>query len=130
MASYQLSGKRVLMVEDEYLIADALCSAFEMEDVRVVGPFPNVASAMQALDAGAKADVAVLDVNLNGERVFPLADRLMADNVPIVLTTGYDGDAIPRDYAHLERLQKPVHLNELFGCLKGLLARSTSLSSH
>jgi DNA-binding response OmpR family regulator len=126
MISSQLSGKSVLMVEDEYLIADALCSAFEMEDVHVVGPFPNVASAMKALDEGAKADAAILDVNLNGERVFPLADRLMADNVPIVLTTGYDSDAIPRDYAHLERLQKPVHLNELLGCLNGLLTRSVA----
>lgn len=123
MICSRLSGKSVLMVEDEYLIADALCSAFELEDVRVVGPFPNVASAMEALDNGATADVAVLDVNLNGERVFPLADRLMADNVPIVLTTGYDGDAIPRDYAHLQRLQKPVHLRELFGCLDSLLAK-------
>lgn len=123
MTSSQLSGKTVLMVEDEYLIADALCSAFEMEDVRVVGPFPSVASAMEALDRGVTADAAILDVNLNGERVFPLADRLMADNVPIILTTGYDGDAIPRDYAHLERLQKPVHLHELFGCLSGLLVK-------
>lgn len=123
MTSSQLSGKTVLMVEDEYLIADALCSAFEMEDVRVVGPFPSVASAMEALDRGVTADAAILDVNLNGERVFPLADRLMADNVPIILTTGYDGDAIPRDYAHLERLQKPVHLHELFGCLSGLFAK-------
>lgn len=129
MSFSQLSGKSVLMVEDEYLIADALCSAFEMEGVRMVGPFPSVASAMQALDQGVKADAAILDVNLNGERVFPLADRLMADNVPIVLTTGYDGDAIPRDYAHLERLQKPVHLSELFGCLNNLLTRSVA-SSH
>jgi len=111
------------MVEDEFLIADALCSAFEMENMRVVGPFPNVASAMEALDQGVQADAAVLDVNLNGERVFPLADRLMADNVPIVLTTGYDEDAIPRDYAHLQRLQKPVHLRELFGCLDLLVRK-------
>ncbi|WP_284322701.1 response regulator [Dyella acidisoli] len=122
MNSNHLNGKSVLMVEDEYLIADALCSAFEMEDVRVVGPFPNIASAMTALDEGAHADAAVLDVNLNGERVFPLADRLIADNVPIILTTGYDSDAIPRNYAHLQRLQKPVHLHELFGCLNGLFA--------
>ncbi|RUL77732.1 response regulator [Dyella choica] len=123
MVPSSLSGKTVLMVEDEYLIADALCSAFEMANVSVVGPFSNIASAMAALDKGARADAAVLDVNLNGERVFPLADRLMADNVPIILTTGYDGDAIPRDYAHLERLQKPVHLHELFGCLVGLLGK-------
>lgn len=123
MNSSPLSGKSVLMVEDEYLIADALCSAFEMEDVRVVGPFPSVRTAMEELDKGATADAAVLDVNLNGERVFPLADRLMADNVPIVLTTGYDSDAIPCNYAHLERLQKPVHLHELFGCLEKLLGK-------
>lgn len=126
MTANQLSGKTVLMVEDEYLIADALCSAFEMEHVHVIGPFPNVAAAMEALDKGATADAAVLDVNLNGERVFPLADRLMADNVPIVLTTGYDSDAIPRNYAHLQRLQKPVHLHELFGCLNELLAKTVT----
>jgi len=126
MASSQLSGKSVLMVEDEYLIADALCSAFELEDVHVVGPFPNVASAMAALDDGATADAAILDVNLNGERVFPLADRLIADNVPIILTTGYDSDAIPHSYEHLQRLQKPVHLHDLFGCLNGLLSRHTA----
>lgn len=123
MTSNPLSGKSVLMVEDEYMIADALCSAFEMEDMRVLGPFPNVASAMQALDQGATADAAILDVNLNGERVFPLANRLMADNVPVIFTTGYGGDAIPSDYAHLQRLQKPVHLHELFGCLSGLFAK-------
>lgn len=123
MASNPLSGKSVLMVEDEYLIADALCSAFEMEDIRVVGPFSNIASAMEALDRGAQADAAILDVNLNGERVYPLADRLMADDVPIILTTGYDSDAIPRGYEYLRRLQKPVHLHELFGCLSGILAR-------
>lgn len=116
-----LQGKSVLMVEDEYLIADALCSAFEMENMRVVGPFPNVASAMEALDQRLKVDVAILDVNLNGERVYPLADRLIADNIPIVLTTGYGGDAIPSHYEHLQRLQKPVHLHELFECLSGLL---------
>ncbi|GAB2561905.1 response regulator [Dyella jejuensis] len=123
MVSSELRGKTVLMVEDEYLIADALCSAFEMQDVHVVGPFPTVAGAVQALDQGAKADVAVLDVNLNGERVYPLADRLMADNVPIVLTTGYDSDAIPCGYEHLQRLQKPVHLRELFDCLSALMAK-------
>lgn len=126
MISNQLSGKSVLMVEDEYLIADALCSALEMEDMRVVGPFPNVASAMQALDEGAAVDAAVLDVNLNGERVYPLADRLMAENVPIVLTTGYDGDAIPRGYAHLELLQKPVPLQQLFGCLSDLFTKAAA----
>ena len=128
MSSNELSGKSVLMVEDEYLIADALCSAFEMEEMHVVGPFPNIAAAMDALDQGVMADAAVLDVNLNGERVFPLADRLMAENVPIILTTGYDSDAIPRDYAHLQRLQKPVHLHELFGCLTGLLTKSSLLT--
>ncbi len=109
------------MVEDEYLIADTVRAALDMEGASVVGPFSNVADALQALDQGIKPDAALLDVNLNGERVFPLVDRLMADHVPMALTTGYDGSAIPHIYAHIHRLQKPVHLYELLDCINNLL---------
>lgn len=109
------------MVEDEYLIADTLRAALDMEGANVVGPFSNVADALQALNQGIKPDAALLDVNLNGERVYPLVDRLMADHVPMALTTGYDGSSIPPIYEHIHRLQKPVHLHELLDCIDNLL---------
>jgi hypothetical protein len=65
----------------------------------------------------------VLDVNLGGERALPLIDRLVESGVPIVLTTGYDEDAIPPAYARLNRLQKPVRMHVLIDCLTSMLQR-------
>ncbi|MDO1529851.1 response regulator [Fulvimonas sp. R45] len=123
MGAEDNSRRAVLLVEDDYLIADAMGAALDMGGWRVVGPFPGIDAARQALDEGHAADVAVLDVNLGGERVFPLIDRLLRDRVPVVLTTGYDPEAIPPAYAALPRLQKPVQARMLIGCLASLLDR-------
>ena len=113
----------VLVVEDDYLIASTMSAALELADLRVLGPFPSVATAQRALDEGHAAAIAVLDINLGGERAFPLIDRLVESGVPIVLTTGYDEDAIPPAYAHILRLQKPVRMHALIDCLNSLLRR-------
>jgi DNA-binding NtrC family response regulator len=116
------AGRTVLVVEDDYFIADALTTALEEEDMHVLGPFPSVATACKALDDGKQPDVAVLDVNLQGERIYPLLDRLMREDTPVVLTTAYDGSAIPDMYRSLPRLQKPVPLRHLIDCVNQLLA--------
>jgi DNA-binding response OmpR family regulator len=119
----EINRGTVLLVEDDYLIADAISAMLEMAGWRVVGPFPRVEAAARALDQGRVAEAAVLDVNLGGERVFPLIDRLLREQVPVVLTTGYDPDAIPPAYAGLPCLQKPVQARRLAECLQGLLGR-------
>ncbi|WP_201315154.1 response regulator [Dyella sp. EPa41] len=117
----QTSPATVLIVEDDYLIASTMSAALELADWRVLGPFPSVATAQRALDEGQAAAIAVLDVNLGGEHAFPLIDRLVESGVPIVLTTGYDEDAIPPAYANIRRLQKPVRMHALIACLKSML---------
>jgi CheY-like chemotaxis protein len=84
--------------------------------------FPCISKALQALDEGKCADVAVLDVNLNGERVYPLLDRLMLEDMPIVLMTGYESNTIPSTYTRLPCLRKPAPMQQLIDCVNKLLA--------
>lgn len=102
-----LSGERVLIVEDKYLIASEM--AREVEDLggRVVGPSRSVADAKAAL-AEDGADLALLDVTLDSEDVFPLASELEAAGVPFVFTTGYDGEVLPPHWRGHPRIAKPV----------------------
>ena len=122
MAPGKLAGKSVVLVEDEYLIADVLRTVLELEGARVLGPYASVAMALRSADDVAQADVAVLDVNLKGGHVYPLVDHLTAQGMPVVLTTGYDADSIPPAYSQLPRMLKPIVSRELVEYLRGMLA--------
>lgn len=101
------AGKRVLVAEDEYFIAKGLARHLREMGAEVVGPVPTVAEALQALQGGA-VDAAVLDINLRGDPVYPVADALLARGVPFVFATGYATSAIPERYAAIARCEKPV----------------------
>jgi CheY-like chemotaxis protein len=104
-----LRGRRLLVVEDEYLIAAALERALEDHGAEVVGPAGSVEGALRLVEAeGDRLDGAVLDINLRGERVYPVADVLAARGVPFVFLTGYDAQVIPDTYAGVPRSEKPV----------------------
>ena len=104
-----LRDRLVLVVADEYLVADDLCRELEGVGARVLGPAPSVAAAL-ALLAGTRPDAAILDVNVAGECVTAVADGLAALCVPFVLVTGYDGWALPPSLAAASRCEKPVDL--------------------
>ncbi|NEW87477.1 response regulator [Rhodopseudomonas sp. WA056] len=103
-----LSGRRFLLVEDEYFIADDMARKFEESGADVVGPFSRVDDALAALASSAHCDAAVLDINLQGEMVFPLADELIARGIRFVFTTGYDHHTIPARFEHIVRFEKPA----------------------
>jgi len=98
---------RVLIAEDEALVA------IMMEDLAVefgwsvVGPFAKASDALAAAKSD-NIDAAVLDVNLGGESVYPVADVLAARGVPFVFTTGYGAESIDRRFARTPILQKPI----------------------
>src|SRR4051812_31608679 len=103
-----LRGHRVLVVEDEYLVAAELGETLGEVGVIVVGPAGTVKAALEFVEAdGAKLDGAVLDINLRGERVYPVAEALAARAIPFIFTSGYDGDGIPSEYGKVPRCEKP-----------------------
>lgn len=105
--SRPLAGVRLLLVEDEALIA------MEMEDLisglgaEVIGPFGSLAEALAAL-AIEPIHGAVLDIHLDGETSFPLADKLLERSAPIIFVSGDAEDSLPEKYRRLPRLAKPL----------------------
>ena len=115
------SGRRVFVVEDEMLVAWLLEDMLAEIGCAVVGPAGSVNQALAMIDVEA-IDVAVLDVNLNGEMSYPIADALAARGVPFVFVTGYDKDRMLEGYRTCPVLQKPFHRVELTDTLAKLLA--------
>jgi CheY-like chemotaxis protein len=103
----RLSDKRVLVVEDEYLVAMDMSAYLEAAGARVVGPASNVRAALEAVEQ-TELDAAILDVNLRGEMAYPVADALTARGIPFVFTTGYDANAVPARFASVKRCEKPT----------------------
>jgi CheY-like chemotaxis protein len=103
----RLSDKRVLVVEDEYLVAMDMSAYLEAAGARVVGPASNVRAALEAVEH-TELDAAILDVNLRGEMAYPVADALTARGIPFVFTTGYDANAVPARFAGVKRCEKPT----------------------
>jgi CheY-like chemotaxis protein len=112
-----LRGRRVLVVEDEYLLAEDLREGLEGQGAEVLGPVPIVAEALALLRQGPAPDFAILDINLQGEMVYPVADLLRAQGIPFLFATGYDAWAIPEAYADVPRTEKPVDLTQATGRL-------------
>jgi DNA-binding NtrC family response regulator len=117
---YPFSGRRVFLVEDEMFVAWLLEDMLADLGCAVVGPASSVNQALPMIDAEA-IDAAVLDVNLNGQMSYPIADALAARGVPFVFSTGYDKDTLRDDYRTFPALQKPIQRSELSDTLAKLL---------
>ena len=117
-----LVNRRVLVAEDEYMIAEEIATVLGDAGAEVLGPMPRVADALRLLAAENRIDGALLDVNLGGEAVWPVVDALLARGVPLVLASGYDAGAIPQAYARLPRCEKPVTGHDLARALAHALA--------
>jgi len=104
-----LDGLRILIVEDEYTVAADMTWWLEDSGAEVVGPAPTIEDALTLIQAhGSRLDRAILDVNLRGEKVFPVADALIKLSVPFVFSTGYEGAVLPQTYVDVKRLTKPL----------------------
>jgi CheY-like chemotaxis protein len=108
-----LAGRHILLVEDDYFIAYDLATTFEAAGAKVVGPAASLSDALGLLARTDRLDGAVLDINLQGEMVYPLVDALKVRAVPIVFATGYDSGAIPTRYADITRCEKPLDYEKL-----------------
>jgi CheY-like chemotaxis protein len=114
-----LTGNNILVVEDEALVALAVNDALVDFGWSVIGPFSVVADARNVV-LKTPISAAILDVNLNGDLVYPLAELLRERGVPFVFVTGYGVESIDPRFKDVQILQKPIERD----VLKGLFVRS------
>lgn len=120
-----LSGRRVLVVEDEYFLADDIRRMLIEERAHVLGPVPTLAHGLSAVKDEARIDCAVLDIGLGGDDVFAICAALVERNIPFVFATGFGSGRIPVEFRHVLRLEKPVEPAGLITALRGLFGQVT-----
>jgi CheY-like chemotaxis protein len=115
-----LAGRSVLVLEDDFLIADEVCALIGTLGGEVLGPASSSAAALRLLGQRSP-DVALLDVNLHGERAYDVAEALAGAGVPFAFTTGYDLELIDARFAYAPHLEKPFTAKALVRVLEALL---------
>jgi DNA-binding NtrC family response regulator len=101
------SGRRLLLVEDEALVGMMMKDTLTEMGFAVIGPFNSIAAAMPAARQD-RFSAAVLDINVNGELIYDLADVIVARDIPLVFVTGYGSEAIEKRFERVPTLQKPI----------------------
>lgn len=114
-----LTGRHILVVEDDYFVADDLAATLEAAGAKVVGPAASMSVALGLIDQTDRIDGAVLDINLKGEMAYPVADALQERSVPFVFATGYDRQTIPARYAHVSVCEKPFEPGQITKAMFG-----------
>ncbi|AZO59007.1 MAG: response regulator [Mesorhizobium sp.] len=115
-----LAGRTVLIVEDDFYLADDTQQILESAGAFVSGPVSSPQDALAAILEEKRPDCALLDVNLGGGPSFELAFALRARNIPFVFLTGYDAEIIPEEFASTPCLQKPVEPAKLLAAVAAL----------
>ena len=115
------TAPRVLVVEDEYLIRMLLEDMLDELGYSVAAAVGTISEARQFAASG-EFNAAILDVNLDGEEIFPVADILAKRGLPFVFVTGYGERSLPEPYRSRPALQKPFQAEQLKNTLTGLLA--------
>ena len=111
-----LSGQRVLVVDNDYCLATETARVLQRAGATVLGPCANEETAEDAIKESAPTG-AVLDINLGRGPTFELARTLLARNIRFVFISGYDSDVIPVEFRGVARLQKPVELRQIVNML-------------
>jgi len=118
--SRPLTGVRLLLVEDEALVALELEEMIIGLGAEVVGPFSRVSDALDALQNGVTG--AVLDVHLDGDTTFEVVDALLERGNPILFVTGSALELIPEKYRQLPRLHKPFEDGDFIRLIKSVFS--------
>jgi two-component SAPR family response regulator len=125
-AAEMLRGRRVMIVEDELLVAMEMESLLEEQGCSVLGPAPTVDRALDLLDRE-RPDAAILDVNLDGQTAIPVAAALNAQGIPFLLATGYgNAQGSAPELKDAPRIDKPVSHDRLVRVLARILKSEPS----
>ena len=119
----KLTGTRILVVEDEILVSMLVEDELRDAGATVLGPAPSVGDALRLVEAAAAdggISAAVLDINLHGQRVEPVADRLAALGVPFLFATGYGEGCDTGGHGAVPTLHKPFAPERLITAIEAL----------
>jgi CheY-like chemotaxis protein len=119
----ELSNRKVLVVEDEMMIAMLIEDMLDELGCELVGPATNVPRALELI-GNETIEIAILDLNLGGQDTYAIADVLQQKNVPFIFATGYGSTGLRKDYANRPVLQKPFQAKDLETALRQALGGS------
>jgi CheY-like chemotaxis protein len=117
-----MTAKRILVVEDEFLIALDIAGALEQGGLVVIGPLASIPDALLALEHE-RIDGALLDANLGGQSVGRLADTLLARHVPFAFVSGYGREQLPPKHQNAPLVRKPFTNEDLLAMVSRFGAR-------
>ena len=116
MSKRELLNCKVLVVEDEMMIAMLIEDMLDEFGCKLVGPATNVPRALELIGKESIA-VAVLDLNLDGKDTYAIADALQRKNVPFIFATGYGSTGLRQEYGNRPVLQKPFQARDFESAL-------------
>lgn len=117
-----MSQPTVLVAEDDFIIACDLCDTVREAGFSVEGPHADVASAMRAFQTN-RPDLAILDVHLGNEVVYPLAEKMIAENIPVIFHSGrITPDEVGSRFPGTQTLAKPCPPNQVIDTMTDALA--------
>ena len=116
-----VASRSVLVVEDEMMVAWMLGAMLVALGYTVAGTAARVDQALDMIATLTKLDAVILDITLNGQKSYPVADALIAKGIPFIFSTGHNKDSLPEIYQSFPILQKPYGDSELAAALAKLL---------
>jgi len=108
-----------MLIGDRFRPAAARARLLKGHGATVIGPAGTTTDALALIAGNERIDGAVLDINLHGKMVYPVANVLLAKSVPMVFMTGYDDRSIAPGYTNVPRMQKPVTVEGVMRALFG-----------
>ena len=108
-----LLGCRILIVEDNFLLAETVAEVLESAGARIVGPFVSMVEALERLTELTAIDGAVLDIGLEGQDSYPLAEALQTTGIPFLFLTGVERRDLPPQFARTPHMLKPFSNEKL-----------------
>lgn len=108
-----LLGCRILIVEDNFLLAETVADVLESAGARIVGPFVSMVEALERLTELTAIDGAVLDIGLDGQESYPLAEALQTTGIPFLFLTGVERHDLPKQFARTPHILKPFSEEKL-----------------
>jgi CheY-like chemotaxis protein len=111
---------RILLVEDEPIVAMSFATILQDEDYDVIGPAPSIDHALEFISGQPPLDGALLDINVRAQSVTPVADALEQQSVPFAFVTGYGQDAVPERFRAAPLVQKPCRAIDLLKAVRAM----------